>query len=472
MKTKIAIISGIIFAAILFTGITSSFMFPGLSCPAGTIVKNDVCVIASTDGDTETLDDVFTEPMKNAVFDEVAGHYDYLPINDNPNMMAMEKIELHDDNSINIEFGQNNYEWSTGYKPIPEFEYTANFKVNDTFVVLCVNIGKDGYADAHPDLSNPHLPGLGIMKYLGPITIENEPILLFWHESASIQVEMPCSYPEMIHHSINLWQLQEHGLPTDSIVNALGSNYQKSDIERTPLYYPNKRPLPNGTFDDNLENVIPWLMMQELETQGIENWKNDPSTDAHTDEGWLNPSKMCSSLFVDGETKLYISTSFYSEPELTVSEIIIDDSKPMDCQKWFWIPYGVDSKTGNLLYVYDEKSSREYYEIEITGLKDVYLVGEQYDFSYIISGYGNSCGSKTVTFLDSNGYTIGSASSASCIANLPMGIFVFDIQKEQGITYGHIELKNTGIYIVTVTFDRPSKYFPTTASQEFLVVEE
>ena len=43
MKTKIIIVSGILFAAILFTGITSSFMFPGLTCPAGTIVKNDVC---------------------------------------------------------------------------------------------------------------------------------------------------------------------------------------------------------------------------------------------------------------------------------------------------------------------------------------------------------------------------------------------------------------------------------------------
>jgi len=47
MKTKIAIISGIIIAAILFTGISSSFMFPGITCPPGTIVKNDVCVIAS-----------------------------------------------------------------------------------------------------------------------------------------------------------------------------------------------------------------------------------------------------------------------------------------------------------------------------------------------------------------------------------------------------------------------------------------
>lgn len=169
----------------------------------------------------------FIENMKNAVFDKKAGHYDYLPINDNPNMMAMEKIYLQDDNSINVEFGQNNYEWSTGYKPIPEFEYNANFKINDTFVVLCTNIGKDGYAEFHPDLSEPYLPGLGIVKYLGPITIENEPVLLFWHESASIQVEMECGYPEMIQHSINLWNLQERGLPTDSLENALGSNYQK-----------------------------------------------------------------------------------------------------------------------------------------------------------------------------------------------------------------------------------------------------
>lgn len=175
-------------------------------------------------------DKVLIEHMKNAVFDKVGGHYDYLPINDNPNMMSMEKIELLDNNSINVEFGQNNYKWSTGYKPIPEFEYHANFRVNDTFVVLCTNIEKDGYADAHPDLSEPYLPGLGIVKYLGPITVENEPILLFWHESASIQVDVPCSYPEMIYHSINLWELRENGLPTDSLENALGSNYQKSNL--------------------------------------------------------------------------------------------------------------------------------------------------------------------------------------------------------------------------------------------------
>ncbi len=58
MKTKIAIVSGILFAAILFTGISSSFMFPSLTCPSGTIVKNDVCVIASIDcGEGATYQD-------------------------------------------------------------------------------------------------------------------------------------------------------------------------------------------------------------------------------------------------------------------------------------------------------------------------------------------------------------------------------------------------------------------------------
>ncbi|ABX13330.1 hypothetical protein Nmar_1434 [Nitrosopumilus maritimus SCM1] len=45
MKIKITIISGIILAAILFAGFSSSFMFPSPTCPAGTILKNDVCVI-------------------------------------------------------------------------------------------------------------------------------------------------------------------------------------------------------------------------------------------------------------------------------------------------------------------------------------------------------------------------------------------------------------------------------------------
>jgi hypothetical protein len=48
-------------------------------------------------------------------------------------------------------------------------------------------------------------------------------------------------------------------------------------------------------------------------------------------------------------------------------------------------------------------NNEEHYSIEITGMKDIYRIGEQYDFSYIISGYGYSCGRKTITYPDQNG---------------------------------------------------------------------
>jgi len=168
----------------------------------------------------------YTVPMKNVVFDKQGGHYDYLQINKNPNMMAMEKIELQKDNSINVIFGQNNYQWSpSGYKPIPEFTYEHNFKINDTFVVLCTNIGKDGYADQFPDLQKPYLPSLGIVKYLGIHEVEHKKFLLFWHETASVQVDMSCDYPEIIRYSPNLWDIKEQGNP--NLIPNVTENLQK-----------------------------------------------------------------------------------------------------------------------------------------------------------------------------------------------------------------------------------------------------
>jgi len=45
-----------------------------------------------------------------------------------------------------------------------------------------------------------------------------------------------------------------------------------------------------------------------------------------------------------------------------------------------------------------EFPSLEYYNLEITGLKNTYLVDEPYSFSYTISGYGYSCGSNRVAW--------------------------------------------------------------------------
>ncbi len=128
-------------------------------------------------------------------------------------------------------------------------------------------------------------------------------------------------------------------------------------------------------------------------------------------------------------------------------------------------------------FIYEKRTSieseppfrEEHYSIEITGMKDIYRIGEQYDFSYIISGYGNSCGSKTITFPDQDGNTMKTISNSSCIAGVPMKEFVLDSQKQYDTTSVHGTIKIPGIYNVTVTFDRPSQEFPTTAIKEFRV---
>jgi len=120
----------------------------------------------------------------------------------------------------------------------------------------------------------------------------------------------------------------------------------------TASHYLNHMPLPNGKFEKNIEKVILWNMMDELKNHGIENWKNDPNAGSHTDEGWMNPSKMCSKIFLEGRNEVYVSAEFYSEPELNITGIIIDDSKPTDCQKWFWIPSDTNFENGIMVFKY------------------------------------------------------------------------------------------------------------------------
>ena len=132
----------------------------------------------------------------------------------------------------------------------------------------------------------------------------------------------------------------------ESVVKLLERGWINSKIdsnEWTASYYPSKIPLPNGKFDDNLERVILWNMLKELETKNIQNWENDSSIGANTDEGWTNPSKLCSKILLDKDNnkELYVSAAFHTEPELNISEIIIDDLKPTSCQKWFPIPYEI-----------------------------------------------------------------------------------------------------------------------------------
>jgi hypothetical protein len=111
----------------------------------------------------------------------------------------------------------------------------------------------------------------------------------------------------------------------------------------------------------------------------------------------------------------------------------------------------------------------EHYEIEITGLKDSYLVGEIYSFSYILSGYGSACGTKLITFPINKTANLTEGSSASCLESNPID-FVLDAREVYGRSYGHVALQEPGNYTVTVWFEKGDNG-PTIAKKSFLVLE-
>lgn len=111
----------------------------------------------------------------------------------------------------------------------------------------------------------------------------------------------------------------------------------------------------------------------------------------------------------------------------------------------------------------------EHYDIEITGLKETYLVGEPYAFSYILSGFGDPCGGIHITFPINKTENFGTGSIPSCLKTIQRD-FVLDIRKDQGTTYGHIALQEAGNYTVKVQFEKGSNG-PTVATKSFLVVD-
>ena len=118
----------------------------------------------------------------------------------------------------------------------------------------------------------------------------------------------------------------------------------------------------------------------------------------------------------------------------------------------------------------DVNTTEEHYEIEIMGLKDEYVIGEQYSFYFVISGYGDECARINVSYPDENGRLNGWGSEPLCDPNSVMYDFETKYVNQQE-HFGNIVISNPGTYTVTVTFDRPNKYFPTISAKEFRVVE-
>ncbi len=115
-------------------------------------------------------------------------------------------------------------------------------------------------------------------------------------------------------------------------------------------------------------------------------------------------------------------------------------------------------------------SFEEHYEIEIIGLEDEYSTDEEYSFDFVISGYGYGCANYQVSYPDGNGILIGTGAQSRCAAQTSMYEFEIKSLDRHG-TLGNVAIEKPGTYAVTVTFEKPSKYFPTTVNKEFRVVE-
>ena len=113
-------------------------------------------------------------------------------------------------------------------------------------------------------------------------------------------------------------------------------------------------------------------------------------------------------------------------------------------------------------------SKPEFYGIEITDLKEKYLLGEPYSFSYILYGYGDPCGGIYVTFPINKTDSLGTGWIPSCL-KIPLTDFVLDVKKTYGTTYGHIVLQETGNYTVTVQFEKGVDG-PTKVKKSFLII--
>ena len=205
----------------------------------------------------------YTVPLKNAKFDVNDGHHDYFPINAARGMDSMERLELLPDGDVLITFGSNKeYYNMLGGGKLPDFSYFQTFKINDTFVHLCGSTITNG----------THAQGIQAVKYLGPMEIDGQTRLAFWHQSATLQQEIPCSYPEIIQSSLNLWELQaiQYKYKEDGLLeHFVNLKINELDAKKTPS--------PTGSYQlEKLNLVKKWSqaerdgdedMMRELMTE-------------------------------------------------------------------------------------------------------------------------------------------------------------------------------------------------------------
>ena len=100
-----------------------------------------------------------------------------------------------ENNTITVTFGGGKSS-SENYDDISVFSYVQNFHVNQTFAFRCIE---------HQDFTY-----LEFYKYLGTRIIFDIQYIILWHYIGETHRPMPCNYPEIIIHSIDLVDHDHH----------------------------------------------------------------------------------------------------------------------------------------------------------------------------------------------------------------------------------------------------------------------
>ncbi len=248
----------------------------------------------------------FVAPIKNSHLDVMADHYDTIPVS-SPTALFIHNIKLVSEDSIEIEFGEN--QGGTGYyEKVPEFSFTVTIKEEQTFLDRCST------------KYDPEKPGIGIYKYMGLATDkkdhEAKPVFLFYHTSATVQNPMPCKFPQVIEHSIDAVSLEAKPDPRYHFIENISFEQEKKISE-----------VNENLGLINPEKDIPIFFEIMLMNQNIQ-WSM-PQRD------WINPdfeleppARICSQITFQNGTDSYLSTVLqnpYTLSDMTFHDILPDD---------------------------------------------------------------------------------------------------------------------------------------------------
>ena len=263
---------------------------------------------------------VYTAPIKNAIdeYPDFLGdvHYETVPKVDQSHHASISNISPQKDDSIDVDFAQNDYQWSSGYKPIPEFSFAQNIKVNQTFVVICHDFTNPLTREIFKNSTVTDKPEVDVLKYLGPIEILGEIKYKFYHAQRTLQTEMPCDYPQVIEHSINAIDLV--------VPETFGEEFD----QKRSLNYKEPKDVDSGNIDPTkdisvffevmlLEQGIEWIVPQRQWSDF--NFVLDP------------PTKICSEILYSNGTNVFLSTMI--ETPYSLSDMTFHNSLPDDCAK-------------------------------------------------------------------------------------------------------------------------------------------